>query len=205
MFNFQRLSQMSHVIRRALQFQSESLSVERDATLLQVLRATLFPVVTESELYELSLLREPRHAGHRRTVSARRRSLSDVRCSPQDALFKFLLTFYPVDDRRALIRGNAIGQTAPSREDYKKSVAEMVAAIVGTFDTTKSRALGKDEFARLASFFPFLPPFQLIDTDQNGSVSEQELVQFFLYGTTREEDNGYYGIDMEEYMEEYME
>ena len=62
MFNWQKLSQISQVAKRALSFQGESLPAERNPALMQVLRATLFPVATENELYELSLLREPRQS-----------------------------------------------------------------------------------------------------------------------------------------------
>lgn len=87
--------------------------------------------------------------------------------------------FFPAD--RGLLVPLRTSQS--SFDDYMLSVEEMVGAIVQTFDTDHNNVLSEDEFRRLASFFPFLPPFGHLDANNDGAVEKKELVHFFLTGT----------------------
>eukprot|EP00794_Sanderia_malayensis_P017574 gene17574-19326_t len=127
------------------------------ADLVNILRVSLQPRFTEEELYEMSLEREPRCQTPTTCTLPR-----GIKSKPMFAEW-------------------AAGiDITPDREIVVRYVERMVDAVFKVYDTDKDGSINQEEFRLIATNFPFIDDFTLIDTNCDESISKEEMRNYFM-------------------------
>lgn len=156
MAKYRKLWEMLWAIRRC-QVTPPSTPVDRDR--MRVLRAAVNQShMSDDALDELSEAREPRQ---RDTLSLK----------SETDLPKF--------------SDWAAGHTHhQDMESLTKNVRQMVDAVFRVYDTDQSGNISMDEFEAISSNFPFIECFSVLDQDNDGQISYDEMLSYFLSANT---------------------
>ncbi|XP_054456167.1 ras guanyl-releasing protein 3 isoform X3 [Anoplopoma fimbria] len=122
----------------------------------EVVKLSLDLYYTEDEIYELSLLREPRNP----------KSLPTSPTTPNKSLV-------PLDWASGVT-------TKPDPSVVNKHIRKVVESVFRNYDHDHDGFISQEDFESIAANFPFLESFCVLDKDQDGLISKDEMIAYFL-------------------------
>ncbi|XP_034040283.1 ras guanyl-releasing protein 3-like [Thalassophryne amazonica] len=154
--NLVKMQQLYITFNELVSLQSAVAQVEPNMDLIYLLTLSLDLYYTEDEIYELSLLREPRNP----------KSLPTSPTTPNKPLV-------PLDW--------ASGVTAkPDPSVVNKHIRKVVDSVFRNYDHDHDGYISQEDFESIAANFPFLDSFCVLDKDQDGLISKDEMIAYFL-------------------------
>lgn len=151
--NFLKVAKLSVTFQELLQLQHCKPPVEPSMDLVNMLRASLDLQYTEDEIYELSLAREPRGSSS----------------TP------------PTPTQTPVFAEWASGISCHRDKDtINKHVSAMVDAVFKNYDTDKDGYITYNDFQSIATNFPFMDSFCVLDADRDGVISKSEMKTYFV-------------------------
>ncbi|KAK3730255.1 hypothetical protein QZH41_019084, partial [Actinostola sp. cb2023] len=164
LINVHKLVTLSGILSKFFVVHKLSPPVSPNVELLNMLRVSLQPRLSEDQLYELSLAREPRN-------------LQSVSSSSS------LLESMPRDKTPNAIEFADWASGTHSAPDFRvleKHVAAMVEAVFRVYDIDKDGYISNKEFDSIATNFPFIDTFGVIDVNSDGVITKEEMKNYFL-------------------------
>uniref|UniRef100_A0A8C8FIM8 RAS guanyl releasing protein 3 (calcium and DAG-regulated) n=1 Tax=Oncorhynchus tshawytscha TaxID=74940 RepID=A0A8C8FIM8_ONCTS len=154
--NIIKMQQLYLTFNELVSLQSAAAQVEPNMDLIYLLTLSLDLYYTEDEIYELSLLREPRNP----------KSLPTSPTTPNKPMA-------PLDW--------ASGVTAkPDPNVVNKHIRKVVDSVFRNYDHDHDGYISQEDFESIAANFPFLDSFCVLDKDQDGLISKDEMMAYFL-------------------------
>ncbi|XP_054652116.1 ras guanyl-releasing protein 3 isoform X2 [Dunckerocampus dactyliophorus] len=135
---------------------SAAAQAEPNMDLIYLLTLSLDLYYTEDEIYELSLLREPRNT----------KSLPTSPTTPNKTLL-------PLDWASGVT-------TKPNPSVVNKHIRKVVDSVFRNYDPDHDGYISQEDFENIAANFPFLESFCVFDQDQDGLISKDEMIAYFL-------------------------
>ncbi|XP_056147518.1 ras guanyl-releasing protein 3 [Lampris incognitus] len=154
--NLGKMQQLYVTFNELVSLQSAVAQVEPNMDLIYLLTLSLDLYYTEDEIYELSLLREPRNP----------KSLPISPTTPTKHLA-------PLDWATAVT-------TKPDPSVVNKHIRKVVDSVFRNYDHDHDGYISHEDFESIAANFPFLDSFCVLDKDQDGLISKDEMMAYFL-------------------------
>uniref|UniRef100_A0A8C5BMP2 RAS guanyl releasing protein 3 (calcium and DAG-regulated) n=1 Tax=Gadus morhua TaxID=8049 RepID=A0A8C5BMP2_GADMO len=141
--NLVKMQQLYGTFNELVSLQGAAAQVEPNMDLIYLLTLSLDLYYTEDEIYELSLLREPRNS----------KSLVSLCFESSDAV--------------SLLSHNEFTHTH-------------IHSVFRNYDHDRDGYISQEDFESIAANFPFLDSFYVLDKDQDGLISKDEMMAYFL-------------------------
>ncbi|XP_054456163.1 ras guanyl-releasing protein 3 isoform X1 [Anoplopoma fimbria] len=154
--NLVKMHQLYMTFNELVSLQSAVAQVEPNMDLIYLLTLSLDLYYTEDEIYELSLLREPRNP----------KSLPTSPTTPNKSLV-------PLDWASGVT-------TKPDPSVVNKHIRKVVESVFRNYDHDHDGFISQEDFESIAANFPFLESFCVLDKDQDGLISKDEMIAYFL-------------------------
>ncbi|KAM9365427.1 ras guanyl-releasing protein 3 isoform 2-T3 [Pholidichthys leucotaenia] len=154
--NLVKMHQLYMTFNELVSLQSAVAQVEPNMDLIHLLMLSLDLYYTEDEIYELSLIREPRNP----------KSLPISPTTPNKALA-------PLDWACGVT-------TKPDPSVVNKHIRKVVNSVFRNYDHDQDGYISQEDFENIAANFPFLDSFCVLDKDQDGLISKDEMMAYFL-------------------------
>ncbi|XP_071400897.1 ras guanyl-releasing protein 3 [Centroberyx affinis] len=154
--NLVKMQQLYMTFNELVSLQSAVAQVEPNMDLIYLLTLSLDLYYTEDEIYELSLLREPRNP----------KSLPTSPTTPNKPLA-------PLDWASGVT-------TKPDPSVVNKHIRKVVDSVFRNYDHDHDGYISQEDFESIAANFPFLDSFCVLDKDQDGLISKDEMIAYFL-------------------------
>ncbi|XP_030581122.1 ras guanyl-releasing protein 3 [Archocentrus centrarchus] len=154
--NLVKMHQLYMTFNELVSLQSAVAQVEPNMDLIYLLTLSLDLYYTEDEIYELSLLREPRNS----------KSLPTSPTTPNKPLA-------PLDWASGVT-------TKPDPSVVNKHIRKVVDSVFRNYDHDHDGYISQEDFESIAANFPFLDSFCVLDKDQDGLISKDEMIAYFL-------------------------
>uniref|UniRef100_A0A3P8WJU3 RAS guanyl releasing protein 3 (calcium and DAG-regulated) n=1 Tax=Cynoglossus semilaevis TaxID=244447 RepID=A0A3P8WJU3_CYNSE len=154
--NLVKMNQLYVTFSELMSLQSAAAQVEPDMDLIYLLTLSLDLYYTEDEIYELSLLREPRNS----------KSLLASPTTPNKPMA-------PLDWASGVT-------TKPDPTVVNKHIRKVVDSVFRNYDYDHDGYISQEDFESIAANFPFLDSFCVLDKDQDGLISKDEMMAYFL-------------------------
>ncbi|XP_044071062.1 ras guanyl-releasing protein 3 isoform X2 [Siniperca chuatsi] len=154
--NLVKMHQLYMTFNELVSLQSAVAQVEPNMDLIYLLTLSLDLYYTEDEIYELSLLREPRNP----------KSLPTSPTTPNKPLA-------PLDWASGVT-------TKPDPSMVNKHIRKVVDSVFRNYDHDHDGYISQEDFESIAANFPFLDSFCVLDKDQDGLISKDEMIAYFL-------------------------
>ncbi|CAJ1066651.1 ras guanyl-releasing protein 3 [Xyrichtys novacula] len=154
--NLVKMHQLYMTFNELVSLQSAAAQVEPNMDLIYLLTLSLDLYYTEDEIYELSLLREPRNP----------KSLPTSPTTPNKPLA-------PLDWASGVT-------TKPDPSVVNKHIRKLVDSVFRNYDHDHDGYISQEDFENIAANFPFLDSFCVLDKDQDGLISKDEMIAYFL-------------------------
>ncbi|XP_036448511.1 ras guanyl-releasing protein 3 isoform X1 [Colossoma macropomum] len=154
--NIVKMQQLYLTFSELVALQSMAAQVEPNMDLIYLLTLSLDLYYTEDEIYELSLLREPRNP----------KSLPTSPTTPNKAQA-------PLDWASGVT-------TKPDPSVVNKHIRKVVDSVFRNYDHDHDGYISQEDFESIAANFPFLDSFCVLDKDQDGLISKDEMMAYFL-------------------------
>ncbi|XP_034464197.1 ras guanyl-releasing protein 3 isoform X1 [Hippoglossus hippoglossus] len=154
--NLVKMNQLYMTFNELVSLQSAAAQVEPNMDLIYLLTLSLDLYYTEDEIYELSLLREPRNP----------KSLLSSPTTPNKPLA-------PLDWASGIT-------TKPDPSLVNKHIRKVVDSVFRNYDHDHDGYISQEDFESIAANFPFLDSFCVLDKDQDGLISKDEMIAYFL-------------------------
>uniref|UniRef100_A0A1I8J6W1 Ras guanyl-releasing protein 3 n=2 Tax=Macrostomum lignano TaxID=282301 RepID=A0A1I8J6W1_9PLAT len=151
MINWRKVSQLGLTVSVLRTAQRLLLPVEENQDLCNTLRLSLDCHYTEDDIYEVSLLREPR-------------SLLSPSTPTKPVVFAQWVS----------------GSKPPHPETLRRHICDMVEAVFKVYDHDRDDMISEKEFEEIAENFPFIDSFAVLDADNDGMISKTELNDYFI-------------------------
>nr|XP_054592369.1 RAS guanyl-releasing protein 2 isoform X2 [Nothobranchius furzeri] len=154
--NLPKTQQLYTILQELAIIQNTPPNIDANTDLLNLLTVSLDQYHTEEEIYQMSLLREPR---------------KPVNSSPTPA----------PEPKSTMIDEWAIS-VKPSADPtiIKKHIEKMVESVFKNFDTDGDGHISRDEFEAIRNNFPYLSKFGELDKNRDGKISRDEMIDYFL-------------------------
>ncbi|CAM4909434.1 unnamed protein product [Rotaria socialis] len=176
LINFRKLVQLSIVFRTLTNIQVSVPPVQPNHDLINLLTLSVDLSYTEDEIYELSLVREPRTSVSSPDQAFRGLSPGESAAdSTSDVYKKKEQIQSPVFADWAA----GVSQTIDI-QTIQRHVNAMVEAVFTTYDHDRDGYISHREFEEIAQNFPFIDTFTVLDADQDGMISKTEMRSYFL-------------------------
>lgn len=169
LINVQKMVRLATIVSPLLRVHITQPPVNPNMELIKMLRVTLQPRLTDEELYELSLAREPR-------------SHSSSTCSSLSS------------DQSVMFADWAAGLLQHTTSDpltTDRHVSSMVEAVFKIYDTNKDGSISVEEFDAIATNFPFIDSFGVLDVNSDGVISREEMRNYFIKANCQELTKGF--------------
>ncbi|KAM5138168.1 RAS guanyl-releasing protein 2 [Mantella aurantiaca] len=153
--NISKMQQVYKVVHELTEAQRLEPPVKANPDLLNLLTVSLDQYRSEEEIYQLSLQREPRTRSSQTAVTSH--------ASPS-----------PPMEEWALVKGK------PDQALLCQHIEKMVESVFRLFDEDGDGHISQEEFHAVRSNFPYLCAFDEIDQNQDGKISKQEMMSYFL-------------------------
>ncbi|XP_072279067.1 RAS guanyl-releasing protein 2 [Pyxicephalus adspersus] len=150
--NISKMRQVYKVVHELTETQRLEPPVKANPDLLNLLTVSLDQYRSEEEIYQLSLQREPRT-----------RSLQTPIKSPSP----------PMEEWASV-------KSKPDQALLCQHIEKMVESVYRLFDEDGDGHISQEEFHAVRSNFPYLCAFDEIDQNQDGKISKQEMMSYFL-------------------------
>ncbi|XP_066552906.1 ras guanyl-releasing protein 3 [Amia ocellicauda] len=154
--NIVKMQQLYGTFSELVSLQSATAQVEPNMDLIYLLTLSLDLYYTEDEIYELSLLREPRNP----------KSLPTSPTTPNKPVA-------PLDWASGVT-------TKPDPTVINKHIRKVVDSVFRNYDHDHDGYISQEDFESIAANFPFLDSFCVLDKDQDGLISKDEMIAYFL-------------------------
>ncbi|KAB5561893.1 hypothetical protein PHYPO_G00011750 [Pangasianodon hypophthalmus] len=154
--NLVKMQQLYITFKELMVLQSSEAHVEPNMDLIHLLTLSLDLYYTEDEIYELSLLREPRNT----------KSVPTSPTTPNK-------THAPLDWASGVT-------TKPDPSVVNKHIRKVVDSVFRNYDHDHDGYISQEDFESIAANFPFLDSFCVLDKDQDGLISKDEMMAYFL-------------------------
>ncbi|XP_058255349.1 ras guanyl-releasing protein 3 isoform X1 [Hemibagrus wyckioides] len=154
--NLVKMQQLYITFKELMVLQSSAAYVEPNMDLINLLTLSLDLYYTEDEIYELSLLREPRNT----------KSVPTSPTTPSK-------THAPLDWASGVT-------TKPDPSVVNKHIRKVVDSVFRNYDHDHDGYISQEDFESIAANFPFLDSFCVLDKDQDGLISKDEMMAYFL-------------------------
>ncbi|KAM8852815.1 ras guanyl-releasing protein 3 isoform 2-T2 [Synchiropus picturatus] len=154
--NLVKMQQLYLTFNELVSLQTAAAQVEPNMDLIHLLTLSLDLYYTEDEIYELSLLREPRNP----------KSLPTSPTTPNKPLA-------PLDWASSVT-------TKPDPSLVNKHIRKVVDSVFRNYDHDHDGYISQEDFESVAANFPFLDSFCVLDKDQDGLISKDEMMAYFL-------------------------
>uniref|UniRef100_A0A8D0VQP8 RAS guanyl-releasing protein 2 n=1 Tax=Sus scrofa TaxID=9823 RepID=A0A8D0VQP8_PIG len=156
--NGAKMKQLFSILEELAMVTSLRPPVQANPDLLSLLTVSLDQYQTEDELYQLSLQREPR---------SKSSPTSPTSCTPPPrppVLEEWTSVAKPKLDQALLV----------------EHIEKMVESVFRNFDVDGDGHISQEEFQIIRGNFPYLSAFGDLDQNQDGCISREEMVSYFL-------------------------
>ncbi|VFV36208.1 ras guanyl releasing protein isoform 3 [Lynx pardinus] len=156
--NGAKMKQLFSILEELAMVTSLRPPVQANPDLLSLLTVSLDQYQTEDELYQLSLQREPR---------SKSSPTSPTSCTPPPrppVLDEWTSAAKPRLDQALLV----------------EHIEKMVESVFRNFDVDGDGHISQEEFQIIRGNFPYLSAFGDLDQNQDGCISREEMVSYFL-------------------------
>ncbi|XP_023202229.1 RAS guanyl-releasing protein 2 isoform X2 [Xiphophorus maculatus] len=154
--NLAKTQQLYAILQELTLIQTTPPNVESNSDLLNLLTVSLDQYHTEEEIYQMSLQREPRKSANSSPAPAPETKPTMI------------------DEWAVSVKPNA------DPTIIKKHIEKMVESVFKNFDTDGDGHISRDEFEAIRNNFPYLSKFGELDKNQDGKISREEMIDFFL-------------------------
>lgn len=159
MIHLGKMQQLYVTFNELVTLQSTTPQLEPNMDLIHLLMLSLDLYYTEDEIYELSLLREPRN----------HKSLPTTPTTPTT----------PNKPVAPLDWASGVA-TKPDPSVVNKHIRKVVNSVFRNYDHDRDGYISQEDFESIAANFPFLDSFCVLDKDQDGLISKDEMMAYFL-------------------------
>ncbi|XP_067877709.1 RAS guanyl-releasing protein 2-like isoform X1 [Heterodontus francisci] len=153
--NVAKMQQLYSILNELIQVQVTTPPIEPSMDLVNLLTVSLDQFHTDDEIYKLSLLREPRTS-------------KSAPSSPTPAKSPVL------DEWASAVKP----KTDP--ELINKHIHKMVESVFRNFDVDHDGYISQKEFSIISSNFPYLDRFSVLDENNDGQISRDEMITYFM-------------------------
>ncbi|XP_067901452.1 ras guanyl-releasing protein 3 isoform X2 [Heterodontus francisci] len=154
--NIVKMQQLYVTFNELVSLQDANPHLEPNMDLIHLLTLSLDLYYTEDEIYELSLLREPRNP----------KSMPSTPTTP---------------NKHVALVDWAPGLTPkPDPTVINKHIRKMVDSVFRNYDHDHDGYISQEDFESITANFPFLDSFCVLDKDQDGRISKDEMMAYFL-------------------------
>lgn len=157
--NGAKMKQLFSILEELAMVTSLRPPVQANPDLLSLLTVSLDQYQTEDELYQLSLQREPR---------SKSSPTSPTSCTPPP--------------RPAVLLEPWTSAAKPKLDQalVVEHIEKMVESVFRNFDVDGDGHISQEEFQIIRGNFPYLSAFGDLDQNQDGCISREEMVSYFL-------------------------
>ncbi|XP_032871064.1 LOW QUALITY PROTEIN: RAS guanyl-releasing protein 2-like [Amblyraja radiata] len=152
--NVVKMQQLYSILNELGQVQATPPPIEPNKDLVNLLTVSLDQYHTDDEIYKLSLLREPR------TSKSTPSSPAPVKLSVMD---EWATAVKPKTDPELIT----------------KHIHKMVESVFRNFDVDHDGYISQKEFNIISSNFPYLDRFSVLDENNDGQISRDEMLVYF--------------------------
>uniref|UniRef100_A0A3P9QEZ3 RAS guanyl releasing protein 2 n=1 Tax=Poecilia reticulata TaxID=8081 RepID=A0A3P9QEZ3_POERE len=153
--NLAKTQQLYAILQELTLIQTTPPNIESNPDLLNLLTVSLDQYHTEEEIYQMSLQREPRKPNSSPAPAP----------EPKPTM---------IDEWAVSVKPNA------DPTIIKKHIEKMVESVFKNFDTDGDGHISRDEFEAIRNNFPYLSKFGELDKNQDGKISREEMIDYFL-------------------------
>ncbi|XP_038600397.1 ras guanyl-releasing protein 3 isoform X1 [Tachyglossus aculeatus] len=154
--NIVKMHQLSVTLSELVSLQSASHHLEPNMDLINLLTLSLDLYHTEDDIYKLSLVLEPRNSKSQPTSPT----------TPNKPVV-------PLDWASGVI-------PKPDPTIINKHIRKLVESVFRNYDHDHDGYISQEDFESIAANFPFLDSFCVLDKDQDGLISKDEMMAYFL-------------------------
>ncbi|XP_043844064.1 ras guanyl-releasing protein 3 isoform X1 [Dromiciops gliroides] len=153
--NIVKMHQLSVTLSELVSLQSASHHLEPNMDLINLLTLSLDLYHTEDDIYKLSLVLEPRNSK-----------------SPTS----------PTTPNKPVVPLEWASGVMPKPDPtiINKHIRKLVESVFRNYDHDHDGYISQEDFESIAANFPFLDSFCVLDKDQDGLISKDEMMAYFL-------------------------
>ncbi|KAL1783059.1 ras guanyl-releasing protein 3 [Sigmodon hispidus] len=154
--NIVKMHQLSVTLSELVSLQNASHHLEPNMDLINLLTLSLDLYHTEDDIYKLSLVLEPRNSKSQPTSPT----------TPNKPVV-------PLEWASGVI-------PKPDPTIINKHIRKLVESVFRNYDLDHDGYISQEDFESIAANFPFLDSFCVLDKDQDGLISKDEMMAYFL-------------------------
>ncbi|XP_055255600.1 ras guanyl-releasing protein 3 isoform X1 [Moschus berezovskii] len=153
--NIVKMHQLSVTLSELVSLQNASHHLEPNLDLINLLTLSLDLYHTEDDIYKLSLVLEPRNSK-----------------SPTS----------PTTPTKPVVPLEWASGVMPKPDPtvINKHIRKLVESVFRNYDHDRDGYISQEDFESIAASFPFLDSFCVLDKDQDGLISKDEMMAYFL-------------------------
>ncbi|OWK61249.1 Ras guanyl-releasing protein 3 [Lonchura striata] len=153
--NIVKMQQLSITLSELVSLQTASHNLEPNLDLINLLTLSLDLYHTEDDIYKLSLMLEPRNSK-----------------SPTS----------PTTPNKPVVPLEWASGVVPKPDPtvINKHIRKLVDSVFRNYDHNHDDYISQEDFESIAANFPFLDSFCVLDKDQDGLISKEEMMAYFL-------------------------
>ncbi|XP_054715101.1 ras guanyl-releasing protein 3-like [Uloborus diversus] len=158
--NFRKIAQLSLIFGELWELQNSNPRPVNEE-LVNTLKLSLDTPYTEDELYDLSLLKEPRN--YELSLAKEPRNSHSPQSSPT-----------------RLSSFSEWGPCGPNADEgtFQRFLRSISEVLLKTYDRDKDGFLSSEEFESMASNFPHIDSFSTLDLDGDGIINQSDLISY---------------------------
>uniref|UniRef100_A0A2K6F5D8 RAS guanyl releasing protein 3 n=2 Tax=Propithecus coquereli TaxID=379532 RepID=A0A2K6F5D8_PROCO len=154
--NIVKMHQLSVTLSELVSLQNASHHLEPNMDLINLLTLSLDLYHTEDDIYKLSLVLEPRNSKSQPTSPT----------TPNKPVV-------PLEWASGVV-------PKPDPTVINKHIRKLVESVFRNYDHDHDGYISQEDFESIAANFPFLDSFCVLDKDQDGLISKDEMMAYFL-------------------------
>lgn len=154
--NVVKMHQLSVTLSELVSLQNASHHLEPNMDLINLLTLSLDLYHTEDDIYKLSLVLEPRNSKSQPTS--------------------------PTTPNKPVVPLEWASEVVPKPDPtiINKHIRKLVESVFRNYDHDHDGYISQEDFESIAANFPFLDSFCVLDKDQDGLISKDEMMAYFL-------------------------
>ncbi|XP_058524079.1 ras guanyl-releasing protein 3 isoform X1 [Ochotona princeps] len=154
--NIVKMHQLSVTLSELVSLQNASHHLEPNMDLINLLTLSLDLYHTEDDIYKLSLMLEPRNSKSQPTS--------------------------PTTPNKPVVPLEWASGVMPKPDPtiINKHIRKLVESVFRNYDHDHDGYISQEDFESIAANFPFLDSFCVLDKDQDGLISKDEMMAYFL-------------------------
>nr|XP_025044571.1 ras guanyl-releasing protein 3 isoform X2 [Pelodiscus sinensis] len=154
--NIVKMQQLSITLNELVSLQTATHHLEPNMDLINLLTLSLDLYHTEDDIYKLSLVLEPRNSKSQPTS--------------------------PTTPNKPVVPLEWASGVLPKSDPtiINKHIRKLVDSVFRNYDHDHDDYISQEDFESIAANFPFLDSFCVLDKDQDGLISKEEMMAYFL-------------------------